>query len=77
MRTLGEPEFMKRLRVEIDELDVKIERLNYFLQNSNDDMDKTSILMMQIQYQAMCTYRESVRARMEYMGMFEDEQRIS
>lgn len=71
-REIKEPEFMVRMRTELEELYIKMGELNSYLHDeSRISMVKYElVLLMQIQYQAMLTYRKALRSRMELMGMF-------
>ena len=74
-KEIKEPEFMKRLIVELTELTDKMDALNgFFHGNIPKDFDPTIILMLQMQYKSMSSYRECLRGRMEYMGMFGSEE---
>jgi len=72
---IEEPEFQRRLRIELFELTNKMKSLNSFFHGEiPEDFDQTIILMLQMQYQSMSSYRECLRGRMEYMGMFPKEE---
>ena len=68
---IKEPEFKKRMREELEELTIKMSKINEFLHaDSIVDVDEVAVLMLQTQYHCMAAYRESLRGRMEYIGMF-------
>ena len=68
----NESYYMVDMRTELEELGIKMDTLNHYLHNdpSIHKVKHELVLLMQIQYQAMLTYRESLRSRMELMGMF-------
>ena len=64
-------DFEVRLFKELQELDFKMDGLNKFLHGEDlKSIDGVVVLMLQAQYHAMASYRECLRGRMEYIGLF-------